>query len=194
MTRAVASAALFAAALVLQGPLTATMARHMFVHIPMLLGSGMLAGLALARHADARPGACRRALGVYRGFDEFGVPGLLLASFAGAYWMIPRALDLVLSSGAADAAKFAVLFVVGMILMDSLSRANTVIKLFFLGNFCWMAAVVGMIYQSNPARLCNFYLQGDQETAGAGLVALAVALPACWALYSGRRLRRFLRD
>jgi hypothetical protein len=186
--------ALLMAAWAFREPLTATMTRHMFVHIPLLLLCGLLLGRVLAlRGEHGRGGRLCRVLSHYRQYDEFGVPGLLLASFAGACWMVPRTLDLVLASGWADFGKFVSLLVVGMVLYDSLCRANVVIKLFFLGNFCWMAAVVGMVYQNNTARLCNYYLLGDQELAGIGLVVLAVALPVLWGLAAHRRVRRFMR-
>ena len=43
-----------------------------------------------------------------------------------------------------------------------------------------MTAIVGLLYQDNPARLCNFYLLDDQLRAGQGLVLLSVLLPALW--------------
>src|SRR3546814_5530570 len=49
---AVSGVILFAAALVLNGPLTSTMTRHMFAHIPMLLFSGMLVAYGLARSEE----------------------------------------------------------------------------------------------------------------------------------------------
>src|SRR5690606_42002702 len=79
-------------------------------------------------------------------------------------------------------------------LCDSLRRANSVIILFFLGNFSWMTAIAGLLYQDNPQRLCNFYLLGDQEIAGRGLVAVAVLVPVAWLLAERRRIRRFLQQ
>jgi hypothetical protein len=55
-----------------------------------------------------------------------------------------------------------------------------------------MTAIVGLLYQDTPARLCNAYLLDDQLRAGQGLVLLSVALPALWLWhqlrdYQGRR-------
>lgn len=187
------SVLLLLVAIVFRHALTRTMTLHMFVHIPLVLASGVLAAQALALHSRGRPpGWGARALAVYRQYDEFGVPGLLLASLAGACWMIPRALDYVLVSAPADALKFVTLFLVGLVLHDALSRANTVLRVFFLGNFCWMAAVVGIIYQNTPARLCNFYLASDQQIAGVGLVVLAVFLPLAWLGCVWKQVRRYL--
>jgi hypothetical protein len=43
-----------------------------------------------------------------------------------------------------------VLFVTGVTLSVSLMRANSVIKLFFLGNFCWMSAIAGLSQAEYP--------------------------------------------
>ncbi|HEU0229887.1 MAG TPA: hypothetical protein VFR20_04900 [Burkholderiaceae bacterium] len=189
------SVMLLLVAIILRHPLTRTMALHMLVHIPLVVAAGALAARGLESHGRNRPtGPASKALAVYRRFDEYGVPGLLLASFAGAFWMIPRALDEVLSSPYADAWKFISLFAIGLVLRDALARAKPVIRLFFLGNFCWMAAVVGIVYQNIPSRLCNFYLASDQQVAGMGLVALSVLLPLAWLLAAWRRVRVFLRD
>lgn len=191
---AAAGVLLMACALGLRPWLTQTMTLHMLVHIPLILFAGVFLAAALRMWGgwSRRPWAAGLAR-VYGRYNEFGVPGLLAASFAGAYWMIPKALDDVLVSMPADAMKFVGLFIAGMVLFDSLRRANSVIKLFFLGNFSWMAAIVGLLYQENPERLCNFYLLGDQELAGRGLVIIALVLPVIWLWTERRRLRRFLR-
>ncbi len=191
---ALAGAVLLLAAIVFRPWLTGTMARHMLVHIPLILLAGVFAAMACL--AAVRRSMSRRrtaALALYRKYNEHGVPGLLLVSFILAYWMIPRSLDHVLLSATAGCLKFMGLFLAGMVLFDSLGRADKVIKLFFLGNFSWMTAIAGLLYQDNPDRLCNFYLLGDQELSGRALVLLAVALPLAWlwAEYRrGRRLRK----
>ncbi|TKR54220.1 hypothetical protein D7I39_16120 [Allopusillimonas ginsengisoli] len=107
--------------------------------------------------------------------------------------MIPKALDDVLLSGQADVFKFVSVLAAGWLVQDSALRANNVIQLFFLGNFCWMSAIVGMLYRENPQRLCNFYLLGDQEIAGLGLIVLAVFLPIAWLWARRRYIWRFLQ-
>lgn len=193
MRHGLVSAALLLFAIVFLRPLTASMALHMLVHIPALLLAGMFAWRAAAARDGGRNAFLSSVLQRYREYDEFGIPGLLLASFAGAYWMLPKALDQVQAVPWAGVLKFFVLFILGMILLDSLVRANRVIKLFFLGNFCWMAAIVGILYQDDSVRLCNFYLVSDQVVAGRGLLALSIALPVCWLLGNWAAVRRFLR-
>ena len=55
-----------------------------------------------------------------------------------------------------------------------------------------MMAVVGMMYQQDTSRLCNFYLLNDQQYAGIGLVVLSIALPVLWLLAEIKSVRRFL--
>ncbi|GAB2884247.1 hypothetical protein [Paralcaligenes ginsengisoli] len=193
MRHALVSVALLLLAIVFVRPLTASMALHMLVHIPALLIAGMFAWRAAAASGGARNRFLAKVLRRYREYDEFGIPGLLLASFAGAYWMLPKALDQVQALPWAEVLKFFVLFILGMILLDSLARANRVVKLFFLGNFCWMAAIVGILYQDGSVRLCNFYLVDDQVLAGRGLLVLSIALPVLWLLSNWAAVRRFLR-
>ncbi|HUG56833.1 MAG TPA: hypothetical protein VL002_01190 [Candidimonas sp.] len=175
------SAMLLLAAVVFESWMTGTMALHMLVHIPLILLAGAFAAVACLAQMR-RTMSMRRPwwLDQYRKYNGYGLPGLLFVTFMMAYWMIPKSLDQVLLSATASSLKFLGLFVAGMVLFDSLGRADKVIKLFFLGGFSWMTAVVGLLYQDNPNRLCNFYLLGDQELAGRGLVIIAVVLPAVW--------------
>ncbi|MDS1138807.1 hypothetical protein RE432_00055 [Pusillimonas sp. SM2304] len=187
-----ASLVLLAVARSLEGVLTHTMARHMLLHIPLVLCAGIFAGAALCTGRHRRGARWRRVREMYGKYNELGVPGLLLGTFVAAYWMIPKSLDDVLLFPMANAGKYAGLFLAGMVLFDALRRANNVIKLFFLGNFSWMMAIVGLVYQEETSRLCNVYLLGDQEIAGRGLVVLAVAVPVAWLWSARSRARRLL--
>lgn len=186
-----ASAGLLLLALVFKPWLTSSMALHMLVHIPLILIAGAFAAMAwlgggrrsmLSQHSSL--------LLEYRKYNAHGLAGLLFVTLMMAYWMIPKSLDQVLVSAMANSLKFVGLFVAGMVLFDSLGRADKVVKLFFLGNFSWMTAIVGLLYQDNPTRLCNFYLLGDQEMAGRGLVILAVVLPAVWLWLEHKQSKR----
>ncbi|NYT62753.1 hypothetical protein H0A66_10555 [Alcaligenaceae bacterium] len=181
-------------ALVFKAWMTRSMSLHMLVHIPLILMAGAFAAMAWLA-GRRRSMSLRRSILVvqYRKYNAHGLAGLLFVTLMMAYWMIPKSLDQVLVSGLADSLKFLGLFVAGMVLFDSLGRADKVIKLFFLGNFSWMTAIVGLLYQDNPTRLCNFYLLNDQEIAGKGLVVLAVVLPAVWLLMEHKQLGRYLR-
>lgn len=181
-----------ALALVFRGPLTAFMSTHMLVQIPLLVLAGIFAEQAWRAWKDLYRGGGGAQAARGWSYNEYGVPGLLLVSLIGACWMLPRALDDALLVWQVAVFKYIGLFVAGVILRASVRRSNTVIKLFFLGNFCWMSAIVGMIYLDQPVRLCNAYLQNDQEWAGRGLIALAIILPSTWLLAEVRPIWRFL--
>lgn len=191
---AASSAAALLLAAVLEPLLTDSMSSHMLLHIPLILLSGFLAAMALCAGGAATTTRLRSLREHYAKYNEYGIPGLLLCTFVAAYWMIPRSLDQVLVSAPANVVKYLGLFIAGMALCDSLRRSNSVINLFFLGNFSWMTAIVGLLYQDNPERLCNFYLLGDQEVAGRGLVIVAVLVPLAWLVAERRRIRRFLQQ
>jgi hypothetical protein len=179
-----AALALFglAIAIVQREMLTALMSLHMLVQIPLLLLAGVFLELA-----------CRTLLGGSWLRNDYGIAGLLLVSLVTAGWMIPKALDDALVDWRVAALKYAGLPVCGWILAASWRRAPGAVRLFFLGNFCWMSAIVGLVYLDQPLRLCNAYLQDDQYWAGRGLIALAVALPLLWGWAEWRKTRRFAR-
>ncbi|MBV6272877.1 hypothetical protein KVP09_08095 [Alcaligenaceae bacterium CGII-47] len=179
-------------AIVFRAPLTALMSTHMLVQIPLLVLAGITTEQAWWAWRTRIPSVPRPLGARSWSYNEYGVPGLLLASLIGACWMLPRALDEALLVWQVALFKYAGLFLVGMVLRASVRRSNTVIKLFFLGNFCWMSAIVGMIYLDQPVRLCNAYLQSDQEWAGRGLIALAIILPSSWLFAELRPVWRFL--
>jgi hypothetical protein len=194
--------------------LTALMSLHMVVQIPLLVAGGVFAEQAWhawrpARALESRPepessarapGEARASRvweptsgrGIRWSYNAYGIPGLLLVSLVGAGWMIPKALDDALVDWRVAAFKYVGLPACGWLLRASVRRANVVIKLFFLGNFCWMSAIVGMVYLDQPIRLCNAYLQDDQDWAGRGLIALAIVLPSCWLLAAVKPVWRFL--
>ena len=174
--------------------LTRTMSMHMLVHIPLIVASGALACRAWSLSGYRLRGRFSdRISALYQACSRYGLAGLAAVSFIGVYWMIPKALDSVLLSVWVDLSKFVLLFFAGALLIDSVERANAVIKLFFIGNFCWMMAIAGILYQDDSVRLCNFYLLDDQSIAGKGLVVLAVILPILWLALEAKAVRRFLR-
>lgn len=152
------------------------MARHMLLQFPLLLLAGGL--LALLLPGDVRGRVAR--------WNAHGIVGLALFLLVSAFWMIPRALDEALLSNGTEAAKFASLLGAGAALQLSWQPAGPVVQAFFLGNWAWMSAAVGLLYQDSPARLCNFYLLDQQSVAGQGLVALALIVPLGWIISLAR--------
>lgn len=159
---------LLAAAALPRHWLEATMLRHMLLQLPLIAAAGWLIA------------ARSRALRAAAWCDEHGILGLTLLMFVSAYWMVPRTLELSITEPPYEAAKFLSLMLLGALLPGSLRRANRIIQLFFLGNFCAMMAIAGMQYQELPQRLCNAYLLDDQAWTGAGLVAASLLIAALW--------------
>lgn len=166
--RLIAGLACLAAALGGAGWLEASMLRHMLLQLPLLAAAGALLGARLA--PIQRLGA----------IDEHGLAVLSALMVVSAYWMVPRALELSLTSGMTAAAKYLSLFIIGMLMPGAMRRANIVIQIFFLGNFCAMTAISGILYQDLPQRLCNAYLLDDQARTGVALVVVAVAIAIGW--------------
>lgn len=167
-------------ALLLRAPLEGSMALHMAVQLPLILTGGALA----ARRASgtARQPADGSARGPAR-WDAHGLAGLVWLLLASGYWMVPRALEQALTLPPAEFGKFASLFLAGYLLPGALARAAPVIQLFFLGNFCAMMAIAGMLYQDMPQRLCNAYTLDDQVLTGVGLVVASLGIAAAWCVW-----------
>lgn len=182
-------AAAFLTVAVGAGPvLTRLMSLHMLVQIPMLLMAGLFAEQAYRlRRRDAEV----QNLTDHRwSMNEYGIPGLIWVSLVSMIWMIPKALDDALVDWRMAAFKYIGMPVSGWLLGASIRRAPTIVKLFFLGNFCWMSAIAGLIYLEQPARLCNAYLLSDQDWTGRGLIALAILIPLAWLAWHAWSHRR----
>lgn len=170
-----------------------SMPLHMLVQMPMLLGAGVACAFAVScassvQNTAKKPqhGIARLAANRFLKMDEYGIVALTFFLLLSTYWMIPKALDDVLLSPTAEILKFSGFFTAGLVLPGTLARANRVVQLFFLGNFAWMMAIIGMLYQDTTVRLCNAYLLDDQVIAGRGLVGLSVLLPVIWCIHAAR--------
>jgi hypothetical protein len=148
--------------------LVAKMSLHMLAQVPLLLLAGwLLRGRATVRSADAP-------------FDPAGAPGLLLSTAILTTWMIPRALDLAVTSTSVAWLQSVTLLLTGALLRGAWGRAGALGQAFFVGNLTWMAAVAGLLLRDAPVRLCTTYLERDQYYAGTGLLLLATACGVRW--------------
>ena len=153
------------------------MVLHMLVQIPLLAVGGGLMAAGLRPSWKARVGEWNRG----------GVSGILLALIASSWWMVPRALDLALSSPAIELAKFVTLpLLVGAPVALSWSRVGAIGRGFVIVNVLPMWAVVGWLYLAAPMRVCNFYLLDQQAAAGTGLLGASMALGALAGLLAFR--------
>ncbi|HEX7454793.1 MAG TPA: hypothetical protein VF296_02015 [Gallionella sp.] len=144
------------------------MALHMLLQFPLIL----LAGWLLAR---VLPEPTKK-------WNHAGINGLLMASMILMFWMIPRALDLVLINNTLESLKFLSLALAGAALALSWPVAGMIVRGFFLGNVLPMMMVAGWLYVEAPVRLCNSYLSYDQLRTGSGLLALSIAGSLVWLL------------
>jgi hypothetical protein len=150
--------------------LQAQMHVHMLVQLPALA----LAGALLAGPNASVPAHRQRV------WNAQGITGMCFAFFALTLSMIPRVLDMAVVDPLWNTAKFVAFLMCGFALRHSWRQAGWVLQGFFLGNLLPMMAVVGVIYQEPPLRVCNAYGLGDQQTTGFWMVLSASAVAGVW--------------
>lgn len=148
------------------------MALHMLVQFPLILIAGWLLAQGLSGKTRAK----------LKQWNLAGISGMLLASMVLMFWMIPRALDMVLTDVVMESWKFISLALAGAALELSWGPAGMIVRGFFLGNVLPMMMVVGWLYIEAPVRICNAYLTDDQLRAGSGLLVFAMAGSVVWLL------------
>ncbi len=146
------------------------MAFHMLLQFPLILTAGWLLAKGFPAQTKAR----------LQQWNHAGISGLLMASLVLMFWMLPRALDMVLTDRTLEFWKFLTLLLAGAALELSWQTAGLIVRGFFLGNVLPMMMVVGWLYVEAPVRICNAYLTSDQLRAGSGLLALAIAGSFIW--------------
>jgi len=147
--------------------LEASMTAQMLVQLPLLAAVGYLLGRAI----PARLGAA------LADWNYRGITGIVLASLAGAYWMLPRLLDASVTEPAVAALKFvSVPLLVGLPLAQSWSRSSFVVRGVFVLELLASLFRLGWLYLISPVRLCNIYLLDDQQRLGQGLIAIGAIL------------------
>lgn len=141
--------------------LVATMLRQMLLQLPLLALAGWCAA-ALIPSASA----------LWRtGWNRRGISGLLLASFTGMVWMLPRLMDASLSDPATEWAKFfTVPLLLGLSVALSWPRAGFVVRGVVLAEVIATAIRLGWLYLISPVRLCGNYLITDQQRLGTALL------------------------
>lgn len=172
--RAIAAIALILVCAVLRQSLEADPVTHMLVQLPALSWAGwLLAGSIPSGWLEER---------VSR-LNENGLPGLLIALFAIAYWMLPRSIDSALTSPVAEFAKFiTVPFLIGLPLRWSWDRAHPLVRGVLKSNALSMCGVLAWLYSAAPVRVCNSYLIDDQRRLGIAFLCVAIGLAIIWSV------------
>src|SRR5699024_12362924 len=88
-------------------------------------------------------------------YNENGIPGIILFFIIMLYWIIPKAMDDVLSSGYAEALKFISWALLGIALRDSWSKIyRGWVFMVFMGAAIMYMTMAGLDILS-PDQLCN---------------------------------------
>ncbi|MGH8270643.1 MAG: hypothetical protein ACRET5_11520 [Steroidobacteraceae bacterium] len=147
--------------------LQASMTAQMLVQIPLLTVVGYLLRNAVPEGVSAIIGR----------WNHLGISGLVLASLAGACWMLPRSLDAAVTEPWVEAAKLiSVPLLIGLPFGLSWPRMDFVVRGVFLTELIASFFRLGWLYRVSPVRLCNSYLLGDQQRLGNYMLAAGVAL------------------
>lgn len=161
------AAALFSLCLVLRHPLESDPVTHVLVQLPLLAVAGWL----LIQNTALGAGAWNRG----------GVATLLTALFTIAYWMLPRSIDAALQTPAIETAKFiSVPLLIGVPLALGWPRAHPLLRGFLKAEAISMLGVLAFLYTHAPFRICNAYLENDQERLGYGFLFAAIGVALLW--------------
>ncbi len=151
--------------------LESTMLSHVLIELPGLVLVGYLIGLS------ARPWFNRNLCS----WNQGGLTGLVFVVTIGLFWMLPRWLDASLDYNSVEVAKYLSLpLMIGVPLALSWPNIHVILRGFLKANFLSMLVVLGWLYSVAPVRLCNNYLNSDQENLGLGLFCVAAALAVIW--------------
>lgn len=147
--------------------LESSMTAQMLLQLPLLAAVGAVAAQALVG---------RKRLAVDR-WNHLGIAGLVLASLASAFWMLPRMLDASVSEPLVGAAKFvSVPLLVGLPFALSWPRMGFIVRGVLLLELIATLFRLGWLYLVAPQRLCSQYLLGDQQRLGQAMLVVAAVL------------------
>ena len=139
------------------------MTTQMLVQIPLLVAAGWLLFRAFPGSVLAR---------VER-WNHRGITGLVLATAAATFWMLPRSLDAATSHAPVAAAKYlSVPLLIGLPFAVSWPRMGFVVRGVFLVEFVATFFRLGWVYLISPIRLCNNYALNDQQRLGGYMLAV----------------------
>lgn len=145
---------------------------HILLQLPLLALAGVLIAKAVVERRDWRPSP----------WLEGGLPLILLALFATAFWMLPRSIDAALVDPRMELAKFVTIpLLIGAPLAIGWPKAHPLLRGFLKAEAVSMLAVLAFLYTHAPVRICNAYLVDDQERLGFGFLMAAILLALLWA-------------
>lgn len=141
---------------------------HVLIQIPLLVIIGITVGNLI------KP----RLSGL---LDVISIPGIVLACFTLAFWMIPRWLDASLNDEFTAFMKYLSLpLLIGIPLALCWQSLHPVARGLVKIEFLAMLFRLGWIYLVSPERLCNNYLLSEQQQLGYMFIVLGVAFGIVW--------------
>jgi hypothetical protein len=159
--------------------LEATMTAQMLVQIPLLVAAGWLLSCAVPA----------RVLAIVGRSNYRGITGLVLASAAAAFWMLPRSLDAATSQPLMAGAKYlSVPLLIGLPFALGWPRMGFIVRGVLLVEVVASFFRLGWLYLISPIRLCNNFALDDQRQLGGYLLAIGGGLLVwlAWKLLWGR--------
>jgi len=144
------------------------MSIHMHMQMPFIAIGGMLLTPLLQKKFPT----------FFEKYNGNGVPGIVFFFIIMLYWIIPKAMDDVLSSGYAEAFKFISWALLGIAIRDSWSKISKVWEYIVFIGIAIMYMIMAGLYIFSPDQLCNNYLIVEQRTLGWSyfLIALCILL------------------
>lgn len=127
-------------------------------------------------------------------FNPHGLTGVIWAIGAIAFWMIPRSVDAVRTSGLADQLMHASMFAAGMALAASWRITPFVVRGALAIYGVAMTIALGVIYSSYAALLCGTFDLAQQKQTGEWLLRLSPAAILVIILAGMRSLRVSVRQ
>lgn len=153
------------------GYLEANIQSHMIIQLPLLGVIGFLIG-----------GVIITQFGTLTDNKYAGYASVLIALFTTLYWMIPRSLDLALTSAFFAWAKYiSIPVLIGMPLAFGWYKVGVIFKGFMIIEFLAMLFRLGWLYKDSPVRLCSSYGLYEQNLLGNYLIVIAFLLSLYWA-------------
>jgi len=147
--------------------LETSMAAQMLLQLPLLIGVGVLLSRALPHGVLARIAP----------WNQLGITGLVMASVAIAFWMLPRMLDASVAEPLVCVAKYLSLpLLAGLPFAISWPRMGFIVRGVFLLELIATFFRLGRLYLISPQRLCNLYLLDDQQRLGQYMLAIGAVM------------------
>ncbi|WML26213.1 hypothetical protein [Neobacillus sp. OS1-33] len=144
-----------------------SMIGQMLIQIPLLALAGYILGIGLRKRMSP----------LLSRYNQYGIPGLLIVTFANIYWLLPRSIDASLNHAFFETIKFiTVPLLIGFPLALSWGSLHLTVKGFVWANVISMFFVMGWFYANSPIRLCNNYLTEQQLRLGNSFMLISVFL------------------